>query len=49
MLEDRLNEYERLVIAQAFDEYKNKTCIRFVPKEESDIDYVYIRKNRDTG
>lgn len=49
MLEDGLSDYERLVIAQAFDEYKNKTCIRFSPKDDFDVDYVYIRKNKDMG
>lgn len=48
-LEEGLSEYERLVIAQAFDEYKHKTCIRFVPRDDFDNDYVYIRKNKDMG
>uniref|UniRef100_A0A914KHE6 Metalloendopeptidase n=1 Tax=Meloidogyne incognita TaxID=6306 RepID=A0A914KHE6_MELIC len=35
---------ERAVLARAFQEYQSRTCIRFVPKTESDIDFLYIGK-----
>lgn len=40
---------ERAAIAQAFDEYKQKTCIRFVPKLSHHYDYVYIKTNTAFG
>jgi hypothetical protein len=36
---------QRAAIAQAFMEYKDKTCINFSPKEEHDYDYIYIKRN----
>lgn len=33
---------DRAIIANAIQEYHNKTCIRFVPKEVDDKDYVKI-------
>uniref|UniRef100_A0A1I8BPB9 ZnMc domain-containing protein n=1 Tax=Meloidogyne hapla TaxID=6305 RepID=A0A1I8BPB9_MELHA len=35
---------ERAVLARAFQEYQDRTCIRFVPKTESDRDFLYIGK-----
>ena len=49
MLEDSLNSEQRAAIAQAFDEYKNKTCIRFVPKEDADFDYIFVKANKNYG
>lgn len=40
---------QRAAIAQAFDEYKEKTCVRFVPREDSDFDYIYIKRNQAFG
>jgi hypothetical protein len=37
------------VDVQAFDEYKNKTCIRFVPKDDNDFDYIYVKANKNYG
>uniref|UniRef100_A0A0N5AHW8 Metalloendopeptidase n=1 Tax=Syphacia muris TaxID=451379 RepID=A0A0N5AHW8_9BILA len=36
--------YQRAVIASAIDGYNSKTCIRFVPKEANDRDYIVISK-----
>lgn len=47
-LEPPLN-YLLLLTAQAFDEYREKTCIRFVPKEHGDFDYIYVQKNEAFG
>ncbi|KAI1715589.1 astacin (Peptidase family m12A) domain-containing protein [Ditylenchus destructor] len=49
MLEEGMTESQRAAIAQAFDEYKDKTCVRFVPRQESDHDYVYIKRNTGYG
>ncbi|CAK5107724.1 unnamed protein product [Meloidogyne enterolobii] len=36
---------ERAVLARAFQvEYQSRTCIRFVPKTEADVDFLYIGK-----
>uniref|UniRef100_A0A914ZNR2 Metalloendopeptidase n=1 Tax=Parascaris univalens TaxID=6257 RepID=A0A914ZNR2_PARUN len=49
VLEERLTSEERAAIAQAFDEYKQKTCIRFVPKLSHHDDYVYVKTNSAFG
>jgi len=49
LLEPGLSDSERLAIAQAFEEYKAKTCVSFVPRQEHDEDFIYIRKNEDSG
>jgi hypothetical protein len=35
-------DFSRARIAAAIQEYQDKTCIRFVPKTDSDFDYVHI-------
>ncbi|VDP12136.1 unnamed protein product [Heligmosomoides polygyrus] len=45
MLEEGMTNDQRAAIAQAFDEYKKKTCVRFVPRNDDDFDYVYIKRN----
>lgn len=37
---------DRSVIARAMDEYHQKTCIRFVPRQSSDTSYVYIYRGK---
>ncbi|KAF7633739.1 Metalloendopeptidase [Meloidogyne graminicola] len=44
-----MNTNQRASIASAFDEYKGKTCIRFVPKQENDQDFIYIKRNNAFG
>ncbi|KRY38572.1 Zinc metalloproteinase nas-14, partial [Trichinella spiralis] len=48
-LDDKLTGAERMAIAQAFLEYNQKTCVRFVPKLKTDQDYVLIKKNKRLG
>ncbi|CAJ0579444.1 unnamed protein product, partial [Mesorhabditis spiculigera] len=45
MLEEGMTAQQRAAIAQAFDEYKQKTCIRFVPRGDDDFDYIYVKRN----
>uniref|UniRef100_A0AC35TKW6 Metalloendopeptidase n=1 Tax=Rhabditophanes sp. KR3021 TaxID=114890 RepID=A0AC35TKW6_9BILA len=49
MLEEGMTTTQRAAIAQAFEEYKKKTCIRFEPRNEDDADYIYIKRNRGFG
>jgi astacin len=36
------DSHSRAVIARAIQEYHEKTCIRFEPKNDSDKNYIYI-------
>ncbi|GMT22893.1 hypothetical protein PFISCL1PPCAC_14190, partial [Pristionchus fissidentatus] len=45
VLEDGMTKEQRAAIAQAFDEYKTKTCVRFVPKEDEDEDFIFLKRN----
>lgn len=48
VLSSQYGSYSKQVIAKAFDEYRKKTCIRFIPRDESKHqDYIYI--NPDDG
>ncbi|VDP13336.1 unnamed protein product [Onchocerca flexuosa] len=49
LLEEGMSKTQRVAIAQAFDEYKDKTCIKFVPKTKNDVDYIYIKRNTAFG
>uniref|UniRef100_A0A0N5A6B5 Metalloendopeptidase n=1 Tax=Parastrongyloides trichosuri TaxID=131310 RepID=A0A0N5A6B5_PARTI len=49
MLEEGMTQSQRAAIAQAFEEYKTKTCIKFEPRQEYDEDYIYIKRNRGFG
>ena len=40
---------QRAAIASAFDEYKGKTCVRFVPKLPAEKDHIYIKRNHAFG
>jgi hypothetical protein len=39
---------DRQIILNAMEEYHKHTCIRFVPRRGTDIDYLYIN-NGNTG
>ncbi|GMT02724.1 hypothetical protein PENTCL1PPCAC_24898, partial [Pristionchus entomophagus] len=45
VLEGGMTKEQRAAIAQAFDEYKTKMCVRFVPREEEDEDFIYLKRN----
>uniref|UniRef100_A0A0N5BDF3 Metalloendopeptidase n=1 Tax=Strongyloides papillosus TaxID=174720 RepID=A0A0N5BDF3_STREA len=49
MLEEGMTPSQRAAIAQAFEEYKSKTCIRFEPRQEDDEDYIFIKRNKGFG
>uniref|UniRef100_A0A1I8B8D4 Metalloendopeptidase n=1 Tax=Meloidogyne hapla TaxID=6305 RepID=A0A1I8B8D4_MELHA len=49
VLEQGMSPTQRASIASAFDEYKGKTCIRFVPRQEADPDFIYIKRNNAFG
>ncbi|PAV80999.1 hypothetical protein WR25_25978 [Diploscapter pachys] len=49
MLEEGMTSEQRASIAQAFDEYKEKTCVRFVPRTDDDFDYIYLKRNVGFG
>lgn len=39
---DSTDKSERILIARAFLQYQNKTCLRFVPRSSEDDDYLKI-------
>ncbi|KAL3103372.1 hypothetical protein niasHS_002558 [Heterodera schachtii] len=49
MLEEGMSALQRAAIASAFDEYKGKTCIRFVPRQSTESDFIYVRRNFGLG
>ncbi|VDP13043.1 unnamed protein product [Soboliphyme baturini] len=44
-----LTTEERSAIAQAFIEFSEKTCVRFVPKTKTDQNYIVTEKNYGRG
>uniref|UniRef100_A0A0N4ZXR2 Metalloendopeptidase n=1 Tax=Parastrongyloides trichosuri TaxID=131310 RepID=A0A0N4ZXR2_PARTI len=46
VLSSQYSSHSRSMIANAMEEYNKHTCIRWVPKENSDTDYVYIMPDR---
>uniref|UniRef100_A0AAF5DK57 Metalloendopeptidase n=2 Tax=Strongyloides stercoralis TaxID=6248 RepID=A0AAF5DK57_STRER len=46
VLSSQYSSHSRSVIANSMEEYNKHTCIRWVPKENSDTDYVYIMPDR---
>lgn len=38
----QLTSFRRARIASAIQEYHNKSCIRFVPRTDADLDYIHI-------
>lgn len=42
VLSRRFSDHDRSVLAAAIQTYNDKTCIRFVPKNTTDNDFVYI-------
>lgn len=40
-----LDKKSRILIAKAFQEFQNKTCIRFVPKS-NEKDYIFIENGK---
>uniref|UniRef100_A0AC35TYP4 Metalloendopeptidase n=1 Tax=Rhabditophanes sp. KR3021 TaxID=114890 RepID=A0AC35TYP4_9BILA len=46
VLSSQYSSHSRSIIANSMEEYNKHTCIRWVPKENSDTDYVYIMPDR---
>uniref|UniRef100_A0A1I7Y270 Metalloendopeptidase n=1 Tax=Steinernema glaseri TaxID=37863 RepID=A0A1I7Y270_9BILA len=46
MISSRYSSYSRSMIASAMEEYHKQTCIKWVPKTNNDIDYIYIFPDR---
>ncbi|CAD5221860.1 unnamed protein product [Bursaphelenchus okinawaensis] len=44
VISTQYNDRERAVLAKAFNQYHTQTCIKFVPKEPYDRDYLYVGK-----
>ena len=39
-LDPGFDDHQRAEVARAFENYHNNTCVRFVPRQESDADYL---------
>lgn len=46
VLSSQYSPHSRSIIANSMEEYNKHTCIRWVPKENTDTDYVYIMPDR---
>lgn len=47
-LDPNFDNNQRAEVAQAFENYHSKTCVRFVPKQATDNDYVTILRDDNT-
>ena len=47
-LDPNFDDHQRAEVARAFENYHNNTCVRFVPREESDTDFVEILRDDKT-
>lgn len=47
-LDANFDNHQRAEVARAFENYHSKTCVRFVPKESTDNDYVQILRDDNT-
>ncbi|TMS37334.1 hypothetical protein L596_004287 [Steinernema carpocapsae] len=45
-ISSQYSSYSRSMIASAMEEYHGQTCIKWVPKESSDSDYIHIYPDR---
>ena len=46
VISNDFNQNERAIIASAVQEYKTKSCIQFVPKEDKDVNFVHLLKGK---
>lgn len=47
-LDPKFDDNQRAEVARAFENYHSKTCVRFVPKQSTDNDYVEILRDDNT-
>lgn len=47
-LDPNFDSKQKAEVARAFENYQSKTCVRFVPKQAADNDYVQILRDDNT-